>query len=96
MKKPKRKLSAAEKAEKRRRREEYMTEGEFSEEPMSLWDKCPICGGDLEEKVVEKLLRGGNHTTVLQIQGEVCFHCRERLYPEETVKEIGRPAVSGP
>jgi hypothetical protein len=106
MKKPKRKLTAAEKAVKRQRRKEtmivfingkqkrvkrpptiegldvdefirrnadpiwlhqnemweYMTEGEFSEEPMSLCDKCPTCGGDLEEKVVEKLLRGGNHT----------------------------------
>ena len=28
---------------------------------MKLFDKCPVCGGELEEKEVEKLLRGGVH-----------------------------------
>ena len=53
---------------------------------MMPFEKCPICGGDLEEKEVEKLLRGGDHTAVLKVQAEVCLHCGERLYAEETVR----------
>jgi len=50
------------------------------------FDKCPICGGELEEREVEKLLRGGDHTAVLKVQAEICLHCGERLYAIETVK----------
>ena len=53
---------------------------------MLPFEKCPICGGELKDKVVEKILHGGNHTAVLQIHAEVCFHCGERLYAEETVR----------
>lgn len=53
---------------------------------MMPFEKCPVCGGDLEEKEVEKLLRGGNHTAVLQVHAEVCLHCGERLYAEDTVR----------
>jgi len=53
---------------------------------MMPFDKCPVCSGELEEKEVEKLLRGGNHTAVLQVYAEVCLHCGERLYTEDTVK----------
>ena len=28
-------------------------------------EKCPVCGGELVEKDVEKLLKGGRHTAVL-------------------------------
>ncbi|MDO8723119.1 MAG: YgiT-type zinc finger protein [Syntrophales bacterium] len=50
------------------------------------FEKCPVCGGELKEKAVEKILHGGNHTAVLQIHAEVCLHCGERLYAEETVR----------
>jgi YgiT-type zinc finger domain-containing protein len=50
------------------------------------FDKCPVCGGELLEKEVEKLLRGGVHTAVLRVQAEVCPQCGEQLYPVETVK----------
>ncbi|MCF8143093.1 MAG: YgiT-type zinc finger protein [Deltaproteobacteria bacterium] len=53
---------------------------------MMPFDKCPICGGELEEREVEKLLRGGDHTAVVKVQAEVCLHCGERLYPVETVR----------
>jgi YgiT-type zinc finger domain-containing protein len=53
-----------------------------------LFEKCPICGGDLAEKSVEKLLRGGNHTAVVTVEAEVCLHCGERLYSRETVKRF--------
>jgi YgiT-type zinc finger domain-containing protein len=53
---------------------------------MLPFDKCPVCGGELKEKPVEKILHGGNHTAVLKINAEVCLHCGERLYAEETVR----------
>ena len=53
---------------------------------MMPFEKCPICGGELTEKEVEKLLRGGDYTAVLKVQAEVCLHCGERLYAEETVR----------
>jgi YgiT-type zinc finger domain-containing protein len=53
---------------------------------MMPFKKCPICGGELKEKEVEKLLRGGKHTASLRIHAEVCLHCGERLYAEETVR----------
>ena len=53
---------------------------------MLPFEKCPACGGELKNKEVEKILHGGKHTAVLQIQAEVCLHCGERLYTEETVR----------
>jgi YgiT-type zinc finger domain-containing protein len=53
---------------------------------MMQFEKCPVCGGELKEKEVEKLLRGGNHTATLRVHAEVCLHCGERLYAEETVR----------
>lgn len=55
---------------------------------MIPFEKCPICGGELVEKEVEKLLRGGLHTAVLKVQAEVCLHCGERLYSQETVRRF--------
>lgn len=52
---------------------------------MKPFDKCPACGGELVEKEVEKILRGGNHTAVLSVHAEVCLHCGERLYAPEVV-----------
>ena len=50
------------------------------------FDKCPVCGGELVEKEVEKLLRGGVNTAIINVKAEVCLHCGERLYSQETVK----------
>ena len=55
---------------------------------LMLFDKCPICGGDLIEKEVEKLLRGGIHTAILKVRAEVCLLCGERLYSQETVRRF--------
>ena len=55
---------------------------------MIPFPKCPVCGGEVVDKEVEKLLRGGNHTAVLTIWAEVCLRCGERLYPQETVKHF--------
>ena len=50
--------------------------------------KCPVCGGELEDKQVEKLLRGGGNTVSMKVTAEVCLHCGERLYAEEVVKSF--------
>lgn len=55
---------------------------------MKPFDQCPICGGELVEKEVEKLLKGGIHTAVLKVQAEVCLRCGERLYSSETVQRF--------
>ena len=47
-----------------------------------------LCGGELVEKEVEKLLRGGNHTAVLQVAALLCRRCGERLYDENTVRRF--------
>jgi len=35
--------------------------GENKEEPMRLFEKCPVYGGELVEKEVEKVLKGGKN-----------------------------------
>jgi len=55
---------------------------------MKPFDKCPVCGGDLVEKEVEKLLRGGAHIGVLKVRAEVCLRCGGRLYSQETVRRF--------
>ena len=55
---------------------------------MKPFVKCPMCGGELVEKEVEKILRGGIHTAVLKVNAEVCLHCGERLYSQETVRRF--------
>ena len=52
------------------------------------FEKCPVCGGELVEKEVEKLLRGDVHTAILKVKADICLHCGERLYSQETVKRF--------
>jgi YgiT-type zinc finger domain-containing protein len=58
------------------------------ENAMKLFEKCPICGGELVEKEVEKVLKGGSNTAILRVKAEVCLHCGERLYRAETVRRF--------
>ena len=55
---------------------------------MKPFEKCPVCGGELVEKEVEKLLKGGMHTAILKARAEVCLRCGERLYAADTVKRF--------
>ena len=41
---------------------------------------------ELQEKDVEKLLKGGDNTAMVNVRAEVCLHCGERLYSREMVK----------
>jgi YgiT-type zinc finger domain-containing protein len=56
---------------------------------MLPFEQCPICGGEIVHKEVEKLLRGGVNTAVVTVQAEVCLHCGERLYTKETIARFG-------
>ena len=53
-----------------------------------LITQCPVCGGNLADKVVEKLLRGGNNTASVKIEAQVCLSCGERLYSPDVVKKF--------
>lgn len=55
---------------------------------MMPFNKCPVCGGELVERKVEKLVRGGNNIAVIKVKAEVCLRCGERLYSQETVKQF--------
>jgi len=55
---------------------------------MRPFEKCPTCGGELVEREVEKLLRGGSHVAMMKVVAEVCLGCGERLYSQETVKRF--------
>jgi YgiT-type zinc finger domain-containing protein len=55
---------------------------------MNAFQQCPLCGGELVEKDVQKLLHGGLHTAVLRVKAKVCLECGERLYSEETVRQF--------
>lgn len=55
-------------------------------EIMKPFEKCPICGSEMVEQEVEKLLRGGKNTAMVKVRAEVCLHCGERLYSQETVQ----------
>lgn len=53
---------------------------------MMPFEKCPVCGGEMVAKEVEKLLRGGPNTATVRVAAEVCLRCGERLYSQQTVR----------
>jgi len=55
---------------------------------MTPFEKCPVCGGEVVEKQVQKLLRGGAHIASITVPAEVCLHCGERLYSPDIVKKF--------
>jgi YgiT-type zinc finger domain-containing protein len=55
---------------------------------MMPFNQCPVCGGELVEKEVQKLLRGGNHTAAVRVRAEVCLNCGERLYSQDVVRRF--------
>jgi YgiT-type zinc finger domain-containing protein len=55
---------------------------------MIPFKKCPVCNGEVVEKEVEKLLRGGNNTAFVKVKAEVCLHCGERFYSKATINEF--------
>ncbi len=55
---------------------------------MRLFERCPICKGEIVDKEVEKVLKGGTNTAIIKVKAEVCLHCGERLYTPETVSRF--------
>jgi YgiT-type zinc finger domain-containing protein len=51
-------------------------------------ETCPVCGGPLLAKQVEKLLRGGVHTAIVKVEAEVCQRCGEKLYAPAVVQRF--------
>ena len=51
-----------------------------------LFEKCPLCGGELFKKRVKKVLSGGVHTAAFEMEAQVCSHCGERLYTPEAMR----------
>jgi YgiT-type zinc finger domain-containing protein len=51
--------------------------------------RCARCGSsDLEDKEVEKLVRGGDDVAALQVRATVCHHCGERYLPVDAVRAL--------
>ncbi len=49
--------------------------------------RCSRCGStDLEERIVEKLLRGGQHVLALRVPATVCHRCGERYFAKEVIE----------
>lgn len=65
-----------------------MDQLEGAQEAMMPFERCPTCGGELVEKEVEKLLRGGKHVAAMTVSAEVCLRCGERLYSAETIRRF--------
>ena len=55
---------------------------------MMPFGQCPVCGGEMVEKQVEKLLRGGLHTAAVTVRAQVCLKCGERLYSVDTIRRF--------
>lgn len=49
---------------------------------------CPLCGGKVIEKEVEKIVKGGNDVAILRVKAGVCEKCGERFYMKEVHKKI--------
>ncbi len=60
----------------------------LSKEFKNAFAACPVCGGELAERRVQKLLRGGDNTATLEVDALVCQRCGERFYPEPTVRRF--------
>ncbi|MGB2799674.1 MAG: YgiT-type zinc finger protein [Dehalococcoidia bacterium] len=51
--------------------------------------KCPICGGETREDIVEVQVMISEEPYIIQgIKAEVCVQCGERLYSLDEVRRI--------
>ncbi len=53
---------------------------------MKPFEKCPVCGGELENHLVEKQL--GQTKVSMTVNADVCRQCGELLYTEESIKSF--------
>ena len=57
---------------------------------MAAFDKCPVCGGAIAKKKVDKVVRVGDLSEIVKVQAEVCLRCGERLYAPAAVKRTAK------
>lgn len=55
---------------------------------MLLPERCPICGGHINQEEVIETLQGGGNTAILKALAGVCQLCGERYYSIETVRRF--------
>ena len=55
---------------------------------MNPFEKCPICGGEVVTREVEKLLKEGTHTASIRVPANVCLRCGERMYSLEVARRF--------
>ena len=60
----------------------------YKEAKMMPFNTCPVCGGEMVRKEVEKLLRGGVNLASVTAGADVCLRCGERLYSKEVVSRF--------
>jgi YgiT-type zinc finger domain-containing protein len=66
-------------------------QGAEAESVKASLSKCLHCGSsDLEDRDVEKLVRGGDDVVALLVRATVCHHCGERYLPQEAIGAIER------
>lgn len=53
---------------------------------MPLLHKCPACGGELVDRQVEELVKGGVNFAAVTVSAEVCLRCCLRLFDPDTVR----------
>ena len=52
--------------------------------------KCPLCGGKIEEKEVDKIIRNGTDMIILNVNAGVCNQCGEKIFSKETHEKINK------
>jgi len=51
--------------------------------------RCARCGAtDLEDREIEKLVRGGDDVAALRVHATVCLHCGERYFPDDVIRTL--------
>lgn len=53
--------------------------------------RCARCGAtDLEDREIEKLVRGGDDVAAVRVRATICHHCGERYFPDDTIRALER------
>ena len=55
---------------------------------MGTFKECAVCGGEVVERKVEKILRGGQREKSVKIQAKVCLRCGEHFYGPQAIKRF--------
>ena len=55
---------------------------------MKPMEQCPVCGGALTTRLVDKVLSGGGNTVSMKVSADVCDKCGEQLYPAKLMQSF--------